>query len=116
MVAVETLVLQRMEHDEDGRMWSVYCEGEVVGSIIQPFTGHRWQWSITVQDPAPISKSGRAETREAAMADFRAAWDRYREHIGERGWQDHLQHMAELRARPWYVAMMLKRDGTDRGK
>jgi hypothetical protein len=104
-----TLVLKRQEHDEDGRMWSVYCDGEDVGAVIQPFRDDPWQWSITVQDTAPINKNGRSATREEAMSDFRDAWDRYREHIGERGWQNHLRHMAELRARPWYVAMMKER-------
>ncbi|CAN7313807.1 hypothetical protein LJR009_001573 [Bosea sp. LjRoot9] len=103
------LVLKRQEHDEDGRMWSVYYDGEIVGSVIQPFTNSPWRWSITVQGTAPVNKSGRAETREDAMADFRALWVRFRKSIGEDGWQDHLRHMAVLRARPWYVAMMKRR-------
>ena len=38
--------------------------------------GNRWVWSLTMPASDTILRHGAEETREAAMAAFRAAWDR----------------------------------------
>ena len=75
-------------HDKATRegFWRVPREGVYVGSIVYDSTRPEpvWGWWITVQDPAPGSaRTGMAGTREAALRDFRSAWDRYREWHGE---------------------------------
>lgn len=95
------LRLRRASADSDDQ-WTVRCDGIDVGSIGRP--GGRpepiWQWSITVAWPSPgIAKSGQGETREECMAQFRAAWDRYRAAIGDEKWCWHVAHTAEVAAR-----------------
>lgn len=84
-------------------LWTIRCEGVTVGSIATPgnaYPDEVWSWSITVQYPsALINKSGREDTREAAMAAFRRAWDTYRAEIGDEGWSRHVEHMAQVDAR-----------------
>lgn len=102
-----TLALSRSYPDDRAEatregFWSVSCVGVYVGSIVYDGTRPEpvWGWSITVQDPSPgLAKIGMAETREAAMREFRAAWDRYREWLGDERWKAWVEHMAMVDAR-----------------
>lgn len=102
-----TLTLSRSDPDDHAEatregFWSISCEGVYAGSIVYDGTRPEpvWGWSITVQDPSPdIAKIGMAETREAAMLEFRAAWDRYRDWLGDERWQDWVEHMAQVDVR-----------------
>jgi hypothetical protein len=38
--------------------------------------GNPWFWTITVRFPQSTADRGYATTREEAMADFKAAWER----------------------------------------
>lgn len=59
--------------------WCVLADGAVVGALRQIEGGPQdklWIWGITVREPARDWWSGVADTREAAMAAFKAAWER----------------------------------------
>ncbi|KUL94355.1 hypothetical protein DK26_15215 [Bosea sp. WAO] len=102
-----TLTLSRSypdDHAETTRegFWRVSCEGVYVGSIVYNSVRPEavWNWSITVQDPSPgLAKTGMAEAREDAMSEFRAAWDCYREWLGDERWHRWVEHMAMVDAR-----------------
>lgn len=66
-------------HDAENRIWRVDVSGDLnVGTVhnANPIFPDRWQWSITAR-PARrgAATSGTTETREQAIAEFRAAWD-----------------------------------------
>ncbi|KRE04312.1 hypothetical protein ASE63_25695 [Bosea sp. Root381] len=93
-------------HDDPDLRWSVYCEGYSVGVIVQhqgrsdePRTW-RWVMHIHADDRTNglTGLSGEEAGREAAMAAFRAAWDRVRPAIGDQGWRLQIQHMEWLAA------------------
>jgi hypothetical protein len=44
---------------------------------------HAWQWHINAVSGGGIGSGGWCESREAAMAAFRAAWDRWLSAIAE---------------------------------
>lgn len=102
-----SLILSRSYPDDPieanrEHFWRVTSEGVYVGSIVY----HPWQqvpvwgWTITVQDVSPdIGKSGSAPTRDEAAAQFRQAWDRYREWLGDERWLQWIKHMELVNAR-----------------
>ena len=59
--------------------WCVLRDGVTVGVIRQigggPQAG-RWRWGLTVLEPARDWWTGVADSREVAMAAFKAAWER----------------------------------------
>jgi len=68
--------------DDDYDVRECAPEGPVVGRIklsVAP-TGLWWFWAVQLF-PAEGADSGTAETREAAMAEFKAQW------IARRGWE-----------------------------
>jgi hypothetical protein len=93
--------------------WSVVGEGVNVGSIVlhkgRSDEPPAWRWVVNLHagrhgNGMPC-RDGSAESREAAMAAFREAFGRCLAHIGEEGWQTHLDHMEvqqERRARGNY--------------
>ncbi len=91
---------------ERDKFWSVICRGENVGAIVlQTLAGADtvWSWSIQVHagrhGNGLAGQSGQADTREAAMAEFREAFDRTMTQIGDDGWAHHVAHMAALAQR-----------------
>lgn len=93
------------EWDRD-KFWSVVFRGEVVGAIVQEtLSGAHfvWTWSIHLhagwRGNGLYGLSGRADVLEPAMAEFREAFDRAMQHIGDEGWAHHVAHMAALAAR-----------------
>lgn len=95
-------------HPEDNdKFWSVECEAISVGSIVlhqgRADSPPDWHWVVHIHagrfgNGLP-PQDGSEKTREAAMAAFRPAFERCREHIGAEGWQHHIEHMARVRAR-----------------
>ena len=53
--------------------------------------GTTWEWSITVPMAMPVWASGTAESRDACMKDFTAAWGRFLKETDperlERAWE-----------------------------
>jgi hypothetical protein len=102
-----SLILSRRypdDPDERNRehFWSVTSEGVSIGSVTYNSTRPEpiWNWSITVQFPSPaIGKTGQADTRDEAMQQFREAWDRYREWLGDDRWLQWIKHMELVDAR-----------------
>ncbi|CAN7338419.1 hypothetical protein LJR090_002573 [Bosea sp. LjRoot90] len=107
-----SLILRRTcpdHHDEKERdkLWGVDCEGVYVGSIVlhQGRSDNEpvWQWVVHLHagrfQNGLRGNDGSAATREDAMIAFRQAFQRCLAHIGDAGWQHHLEHMAMLRAR-----------------
>lgn len=107
----DDLILRRQaghpvpERDRD-RFWAVIRRGEVVGAIVRESLAAgktAWAWSIHLHagrhGDGLIGLSGKADDLEAAMAAFRAAFDRAASHIGDGGWDHHVAHMAALAAR-----------------
>lgn len=111
MVVADELILRRQSSRfipewERDKFWSVICRGETVGAIVlQTLAGAKtvWSWSIHVHagrhGNGLAGQSGQADTREAAMAAFREAFDRTMTHIGPDGWAQHVEHMARLAER-----------------
>jgi hypothetical protein len=69
--------------DDDYDVREGASDGPVVGRVyklsVAP-TGHSWFWAVQLF-PAVGADTGTAETREAAMAAFKAQW------IARRGWE-----------------------------
>lgn len=112
MISAGQLRLRRARPDgiqeERDLYWSVMI-GEVrIGSIAyqDAMPGHRkdrWRWAVDCQPVMSLHPPhGTAESREAAMAAFRPAWEAYRERIGDEGWQRHLAKLAEAAEREAY--------------
>jgi hypothetical protein len=62
-------------------IWRVWLDDECVGTILFYTTGpqHFWMWSVTGIVPrngGSVMTSGRADSREEAMAQFRSSWTR----------------------------------------
>jgi galactose-1-phosphate uridylyltransferase len=52
---------------------------------------NRWQWHATILFPGKQASSGRAETREDAMAAFKTVWEPYRAGLTAEQWAAHLR-------------------------
>lgn len=109
------LILRRQPlnfpHDDPDAMWSVYCEGHYLGSIVE----HRgrsdepisWRWAMFLHagrhGDGLKPTSGQAATREEAMQAFRAAWDLIRPALGDEGWALHVKHCewSEAQSERW---------------
>jgi hypothetical protein len=56
----------------------VLCDGDVIGRIFlspQSPPDRNWMWTITAMEyPRTIHSRGYSETREQAMAEFKAQW------------------------------------------
>ena len=78
------LTLKRASKHRAGGPWSdddydVFDERLHVGRIMyhpQAPPGRPWFWTITERVPQAPTDRGYAATREEAMADFKAAWER----------------------------------------
>jgi len=105
-----TLVLRRTdsrfvpEWNRD-KFWNVYCEGVYLGSIVEGMGRSdeppHWDWVVQLHAGRYFNglahlSSGRAVTRQEAMAAYRRAWDIIRLAIGDEGWRLHLEHMEWL--------------------
>jgi hypothetical protein len=91
---------------ERDKFWTVICNEVVVGSIIRETLAGAdalWTWSIHLHagrhGNGLAGLSGRADVLESAIAEFREAFDRAMQHIGDEGWANHVAHMAALAAR-----------------
>ena len=77
------LILKTTRSHYGDTTWSdydyvVFADGHVIGRIMlhpQVPPGRPWFWTITAMDyPMTIHSRGYSETREGAMADFKAQW------------------------------------------
>ena len=81
------LILKRTSAHYPDSSWSedhfVVLSGQFVVGIIRKMyggaQGDRWSWAINGvhADPDVMEKHGMADTREAAMQDFRANWAKW---------------------------------------
>jgi hypothetical protein len=78
-----SLALTRANKSRGGDHWSpndydVYLDGQVIGRIMlhpQAPKDQPWFWTITARYRTPsMADRGYAESREAAMADFKTRW------------------------------------------
>jgi hypothetical protein len=74
------LTLRQVRHPavEPGQAFRVVSGTVEVGSIgLQQGAQQRrfWSWGIDVFEPVPFPTHGETDSRDQAMADFRAAWE-----------------------------------------
>jgi hypothetical protein len=81
--------------------FEVRDDGEPVGRI--RFAKERspgiWVWHVQIPVPMPSWCNGRAESREAAMAAFRAAWTRFKSQIGPEAYVAAIEEARQARNR-----------------
>ena len=78
------LILKRASKSHPSGTWpdddyDVFDGGQNIGRIMWTHAASRdtpWFWSITARLPQHPHDRGNAATREQAMADFKAAWQR----------------------------------------
>ena len=83
----------------------VRCDGHLIGRIRlggeRYAQGNTWEWSIDVPMEMPAWASGSADSRDACMKDFTAAWGRFLKETSperlERAWE--LERAFEARQR-----------------
>lgn len=82
-------------------IWSVVDTGAAIGTILYtayaPEGTDRWQWIITANlNRTPYNKTGRAPSREAAMAAFKETWAKIRAYIGPDAWWHIVAHIERV--------------------
>ncbi len=68
-----------------------YAAGRIHTSPGASDNPNRWQWHATILFPGKQASSGRAETREDAMAACKAIWEPYRAGLTAEQWATHLR-------------------------
>lgn len=106
------LTLRRTYNDhprpeDNDRFWTVIHQGLYVGVIVQQQGPSdeppHWCWVIQMHAGRhangvkyEMATEGHAATRDACLAPFRQAFERYLIFIGDEGWASHVEHMRRI--------------------
>ena len=93
--------------EDNDKFWKVIHQGLSVGVIVQQMGRSdeppHWLWVIHIHAGRhangirhQMAVQGEAATRDACLAPFRKAFERYLAFIGEEGWASHVEHMRRI--------------------